>query len=87
MDKLWSLLPITYAWHFATHDLVSGTAAALDPRLLLLAVLITVWGVRLTYNFARKGGYRWQDEDYRCASRGVCALAGVCVCVCVCVDL
>lgn len=78
MDKLWSLLPIAYAWHFATHDLVSGTAAALDPRLLLLAVLITVWGVRLTYNFARKGGYRWQDEDYRCASWCVC----VCVLIC-----
>jgi steroid 5-alpha reductase family enzyme len=29
-----------------------------------MAVLVTLWGVRLTYNFARKGGYRGV-EDYR----------------------
>jgi steroid 5-alpha reductase family enzyme len=31
--------------------------------------LITVWGARLTFNFARKGGYSWKfwsgEEDYR----------------------
>jgi steroid 5-alpha reductase family enzyme len=24
-----------------------------------------LWGGRLTYNFARKGGYKWHEEDYR----------------------
>jgi steroid 5-alpha reductase family enzyme len=30
-----------------------------------MSVLVTCWGARLTYNFARKGGYNWGDEDYR----------------------
>ena len=33
--------------------------------------MITIWGARLTYNFARKGGYSWKfwegEEDYRWA--------------------
>jgi steroid 5-alpha reductase family enzyme len=32
-----------------------------------MAALITLWGGRLTYNFARKGGYRRGGEDYRWA--------------------
>ncbi|PNH06924.1 hypothetical protein TSOC_006655 [Tetrabaena socialis] len=36
-----------------------------DPRLLLAAALSLAWGVRLTYNFWRKGGYRPSYEDYR----------------------
>lgn len=34
--------------------------------MILLAVLVTVWGARLTFNFARKGGYTG-TEDYRWA--------------------
>jgi steroid 5-alpha reductase family enzyme len=34
-----------------------------------MACLATVWGVRLTYNFHRRGGYAWPpwtgEEDYR----------------------
>lgn len=34
-----------------------------------MAILATIWGVRLTYNFYRRGGYTWPpwqgDEDYR----------------------
>ncbi|KAI9343772.1 DUF1295 domain protein [Zopfochytrium polystomum] len=30
-----------------------------------MAALVTAWGVRLTANFARKGGYNWHDQDYR----------------------
>lgn len=62
VDKLWSLIPIYYGWHFAA-------AAGFEPRTNIMAVLITLWGVRLTYNFARRGGYSWKfwggDEDYR----------------------
>lgn len=28
-------------------------------------MLCTIWGTRLTYNFWRKGGYKWTGEDYR----------------------
>ena len=62
VDKLWSLIPIYYGWHFAA-------AAGFEPRTNIMALLITLWGVRLTYNFARRGGYSWKfwggDEDYR----------------------
>jgi steroid 5-alpha reductase family enzyme len=58
VDKLWSITPFVYAWWFH----VGGG----DARTLLMAVLATAWGVRLTYNFARKGGYASDEgEDYR----------------------
>lgn len=62
MDKLWSILPIAYAW------IVAGKGD-MKPRLVVYALIVTVWGVRLTINFARKGAYRlkfWTgEEDYR----------------------
>ena len=62
VDKIWSLMPIVYAWYFAF-------AVDWNPRVVLMAVLITIWGVRLTYNFARRGGYSWKfwegEQDYR----------------------
>ena len=34
-----------------------------------MAFLVSIWAVRLTYNFARRGGYSWKiwtgEEDYR----------------------
>ena len=62
VDKIWSLLPIAYCWIIA----VKG---GMHPRLVVIAVLVTLWGIRLTYNFARKGAYKlrfWEgEEDYR----------------------
>lgn len=62
MDKLWSILPEVYVWIIA----IKG---GLTPRLVVMAVLATLWGARLTYNFARKGAYSirfWSGkEDYR----------------------
>jgi steroid 5-alpha reductase family enzyme len=62
VDRAWSLLPPAYLWVFA---IIDGLA---DARLVALAVLGTLWGVRLTVNFARKGGYRPGGEDYRWAA-------------------
>ncbi len=43
----------------------------MSSKTLLLAFLVTIWGVRLTYNFARRGAYHWKfwsgEEDYRWA--------------------
>jgi len=64
VDKLWSLTPVAFAWHFALHDYWT-THVLPGSRLLTMAVLCTFWGVRLTFNFARKGGYAWHGEDYR----------------------
>lgn len=62
MDKLWSLLPPVYAW-------VIAGMGGMDLRLILIAILVTLWGARLTFNFARKGAYSWKFwdgvEDYR----------------------
>ena len=63
VDRLWSIVPVVYVWVFAAAALVSGRDAA---RLILMAVLVSAWGARLTFNFARKGGYTGV-EDYRWA--------------------
>ncbi|KAL7437253.1 hypothetical protein ACHAXM_005539 [Skeletonema potamos] len=61
VDKLWSIVPAVYAWMCVT-----------DTRTTLMAFLATLWSVRLTYNFYRRGGYNgWPynifggEEDYR----------------------
>lgn len=62
MDKLWSLLPIVYMW-------VVAIESSFNTRVLTMACVVTLWGIRLTYNFARKGAYKlkfWEGrEDYR----------------------
>ena len=62
MDKLWSILPAVYVW-------VVACKGGFDPRLVIMAVLATLWGARLTFNFALKGAYKlkfWTgEEDYR----------------------
>jgi steroid 5-alpha reductase family enzyme len=59
VDRIWSIGPVAYVWVFA------GAAGLQDARLDLIAALVTLWGARLTFNFARKGGYAPGGEDYR----------------------
>ena len=59
VDRLWSIAPPLYVVCFA------AAAGFGDPRLDVMTVLTLLWGARLTYNFARKGGYRAGSEDYR----------------------
>ncbi|GAA1966533.1 DUF1295 domain-containing protein [Agromyces allii] len=58
VDRIWSIAPVAYVWVFAV-------SSGFDARLVLMAALVTAWGARLTFNFARKGGYRPGGEDYR----------------------
>lgn len=62
MDKLWSILPIAYSWVIAGYD-------HFQFRTTAFAIIATLWGIRLTMNFARKGAYSlkfWTgEEDYR----------------------
>jgi len=64
VDKLWSLIPVAYVWMVTFHS-------GFESRLVLMALLVTAWGFRLTYNFSRRGGYSvrfWTgEEDYRWA--------------------
>jgi steroid 5-alpha reductase family enzyme len=59
VDRLWSIAPPVYVGWFAAQ------AGFRDPRLDVMAALAALWGARLTWNFARKGGYRRGSEDYR----------------------
>jgi steroid 5-alpha reductase family enzyme len=61
VDRIWSLAPIGYAGIFA------GRGRFADARLDVIFALIALWGLRLTFNFARKGGYARGGEDYRWA--------------------
>jgi steroid 5-alpha reductase family enzyme len=58
VDRLWSILPPAYVVWFASQS-------PEDPRLKVMVILAVLWGARLTYNFARKGGYAPGGEDYR----------------------
>jgi steroid 5-alpha reductase family enzyme len=62
VDKLWSILPIIYSWQIAIIGGVSGS-------LILASTAVSIWGIRLTYNFSRRGAYKirfWEgEEDYR----------------------
>jgi len=64
VDKLWSVIPIVYVW-------VTAYYSGWEERILLMAILVTIWGIRLTYNFSRRNGYSWKfwegEEDYRWA--------------------
>jgi steroid 5-alpha reductase family enzyme len=61
VDRLWSLLPPLYVGWFAYAE------GFQDARVNLMLALSGLWGARLTYNFARKGGYAAGGEDYRWA--------------------
>jgi steroid 5-alpha reductase family enzyme len=63
VDRIWSIVPAVYVWIFAIAGIVDGADAG---RLIVMAVLVTAWAARLTFNFARKGGYTGM-EDYRWA--------------------
>ncbi len=63
VDRIWSVVPVVYVWIFAGAAIASGEESV---RLVVMAVLATAWGARLTFNFARKGGYTGM-EDYRWA--------------------
>ena len=62
VDRLWSTIPIVYCWYFTY-------SSGMDERLIIMSSLVTIWGLRLSFNFARKGGFTllpWKgEEDYR----------------------
>jgi steroid 5-alpha reductase family enzyme len=62
VDKLWSIMPLVYCWYMTVQ-------ADFNARFVIMSVLVTAWGLRLTYNFSRRGGYSlvfWRgEEDYR----------------------
>lgn len=59
VDRMWSIIPPVYVGLFAAQ------ASGEDARLNLMTALTVAWGARLTFNYARKGGYQRGGEDYR----------------------
>jgi len=64
VDRLWSILPIIHVGNFTLYGHLAPEVAD-TQRLDTLMTFVTLWGVRLTYNFWRKGGYQKGSEDYR----------------------
>ncbi|KAL1975563.1 hypothetical protein VTN31DRAFT_3955 [Thermomyces dupontii] len=62
VDRFWSILPTLYNVHYALWARRAGLDTA---RLDSVALLSLAWGARLTFNYARKGGYKFGSEDYR----------------------
>lgn len=60
-DPYWSVAPLAIAPFLALHE---TAAAAPFSRQILVAALVVLWGVRLTYNWAR-GFHGLSHEDWR----------------------
>ena len=59
VDRLWSVVPAVYCL------IVASDLEFQSVRVNVMTVLATVWGIRLTFNYALKGGYWIGGEDYR----------------------
>jgi len=57
IDRIYSILPVGFAWYYAYRS-------GFSLMLCVIAASVTFWGARLSFNFARKGGYSGV-EDYR----------------------
>ena len=65
VDRIWSLLPIGFAAHILYYQ-VHCQFQSISTRQWIMFGLICVWGLRLTFNYWRKGGYKpGSGEDYR----------------------
>ncbi len=59
VDRIWSICPGIYCL------IVAADADFSSTRLNIMTVLVLAWGARLTFNYARKGGFQAGGEDYR----------------------
>lgn len=58
-DRVWSVAPAIFCLQ------VASSVDFESPRLNLMTLLVCLWAIRLTFNYARKGGYQPGGEDYR----------------------
>lgn len=73
VDRSWSIMPVVYTWihiFYKFRDASSSSSsrsgfAVINNTAVMYGVLVTLWGIRLTFNFARRGGYSRGSEDYR----------------------
>ncbi|CAN8070458.1 unnamed protein product [Agarophyton chilense] len=67
-DRFWTFIPMSFALLYALHPVISEdrrTSSSFDLRLTVMAVLVFVWGLRLTYGSFTRGYYNPGHLDYR----------------------
>ncbi|ORC91677.1 membrane protein containing DUF1295 [Trypanosoma theileri] len=73
VDRSWSILPVLYTWIHIYYNVkdtfhftkTTSISTVLKNANIFYGIIITAWGIRLTFNFARRGGYSRGGEDYR----------------------
>ncbi|OLY84225.1 hypothetical protein AYI68_g1612 [Smittium mucronatum] len=65
VDRLWSIAPPSFAAIYIAYMNNSLHGNLLESRTFYVSLIIIIWGIRLTYNFYRRGGYSLDSEDYR----------------------
>ncbi|MYE81216.1 MAG: DUF1295 domain-containing protein [Gammaproteobacteria bacterium] len=61
VDRIWQICPPVYCL------IVAASADFESTRLNVMTALVVLWGARLSFNLARKGGFRVGAEDHRWA--------------------
>ena len=64
VDRLWSILPGLYSCIITIYSSSSSSLSSCST-MLLMSLLTSVWGARLTFQFFMKDGYTLTGEDYR----------------------
>lgn len=64
VDRFWSIIPTLFTYHYNIHPYICSNQD-FNLRQLIISFLSSLWSLRLTYNFFRKGGYYSGGEDYR----------------------
>lgn len=64
VDRLWSILPVGYNLLFLFYPIFKYNED-FSIHQIIPTTIIVMWGIRLTYNYYRKGGYNYGSEDYR----------------------
>lgn len=64
VDRIWSIIPSIYILHFSIYRNYCENLPYSD-RQILMFILSSLWSIRLTYNFYRKGGFNPGEVDYR----------------------
>jgi steroid 5-alpha reductase family enzyme len=62
VDRMWPIMPLTYAIHFDVWARQNGVPTARND---LAVFCLGAWSTRLFFNYWRKGGYSIGSEDYR----------------------
>ena len=68
VDKIWPIITCCFCWHL-TYMEAGLHQMNWNQKLIVMSGVVTIWAIRLTYQFYAKGGYSWKiwtgEEDYR----------------------